>query len=376
VKLRSAGDLFRAQYGRLPDVVASAPGRVNIIGEHLDYNGGEVLPIAIGMRLQVAIGRTARGVSRFVSADEADRGELSVAAPERRGKWYDYATGSLRMLSEGGVDVPEMDIAVGGNLPIGSGLSSSAALCVATLTAVDALLGYGQSKEEIARLAHRAETKFVGVPVGIMDQFACTLAMEDHALHILCETEEWKLVPFSQPVLVFDTGVRRGLRDSAFDERRRECARTLELIRQTAPELSSLAHATPRQIESAGLPEPLMGRARHVVSEAERVRTVVQQLRERGSIDGELLTESHASLRRDYACSTPELDWFVEFALRAPGIDGARLTGAGWGGCAIAVGSDTALAELSRASVPSYEEQFQRSARAWLVRASNGARLE
>jgi galactokinase len=177
-------------------------------------------------------------------------------------------------------------------------------------------------------------------------------------------------------VLIFDTASPRSLRGSAFNTRRSECEQALALLRGRYPGLPSLAEATPEQVREAKLPDPLGRRARHVSEETRRVRTAVDSLKAGGELSGELLRASHESLRLDYECSTPELDWFVDRAMREPGVRGARLTGAGWGGCAIAVGDEEALAAAAAPVSAEYARVFGRTPRSWLTRAEEGARVE
>jgi galactokinase len=369
--------LFRARYGREPDAVASAPGRVNLIGEHTDYNGGEVLPIAIASRTWVAAAaRPADGepTLRAASSAEPAVGEARLAA-ERSGQWWDYLVGVAGPLMQG---LPErgIDLAVASDVPAGAGLSSSAALEVSTALAVSTLLGRPLDRREAALAAWRAETAFVGVECGIMDQFASALASEGQALHIECETAATSLVPFEDAVLIVDSGVRRSLRDSAFNQRRAECAEALRMLRVRWPALASLAEAEPAQIEAAALPDPLSRRALHVSRETRRVREAVALLRRSAPLTRELLLGSHESLRDLYECSRPELDWLVEHAVEMDGVRGARLTGAGWGGCVIVVGDEAALEIAAPRLARSYRDRFGLASRLWLSRASSGARVE
>jgi galactokinase len=371
-----ARELFEAAFGHGPAVVARAPGRVNLIGEHLDYNGGDVLPIALGLGVWVAMDRGEGAVTRIASVERRQRGEVRLAEARPASAWHDYVTGPLGMLLARGAVVGELDIAVAGDLPLGAGLASSAALEVATLTAAARLLDVSIDPPEIARLARRAEVEFVGVPCGIMDQLASAAGMTGRALLIHCGDESVEPVPFEAPVLIFDTAVPRDLRRSAFAARTGECDAALVTLRRVAPQLTALALASEEQVAAAELTGPLERRARHVVSEMERVRQAAACMRERGSLPGELLLASHASLRDDYECSTPELDWFVEFAMAQGGVEGARLTGAGWGGCAIAVGQDAALTTLKENVLPAYQRKFGRQGRTWLERACAGAAVE
>jgi galactokinase len=370
--------LFRDQFGREPDAVASAPGRVNLIGEHTDYNGGEVLPIAIASRTWVAAGlRTAEGAAtlRAASSTEQEIGEAPIADAARSGQWWDYPLGVAAPLM---ARLPELglDLAVASDVPSGAGLSSSAALEVATALAVSGLIGHHIDRRGAAMAAWRAETGFVGVECGIMDQFASALGSEGQALHIDCATAATALVPFTDCVLIIDSGVRRSLRDSAFNQRRAECVEALRLLRVRWPSLRSLAEAEPAQVEAAGLPDPLDRRALHVSRETRRVREAVARLRSSRPLTRELLVGSHESLRDLYECSRSELDWLVERAAGLEGVRGARLTGAGWGGCVIVVGDERALAAAAPVLARDYRAHFGLVPRLWLSSAAAGARAE
>jgi galactokinase len=370
--------LFHDRYGREPDAIASAPGRVNLIGEHTDYNGGEVLPIAITSRTWVAAGvRPAEGAAtmRAVSSTEEGIGEAPLVNAVRSGQWWDYPLGVAAPLME---RLPELglDLAVASDVPAGAGLSSSAALEVATALSVSSVLGHHVGRRDAAMAAWRAETGFVGVECGIMDQFASALGSEGQALHIECDTTATSLVPFTDSVLIIDSGVRRSLRDSAFNERRAECAEALRLLQVRWPSLGSLAEAEPAQVEEAALPEPLNRRALHVSRETRRVREAIALLRASRPLTRELLVGSHESLRDLYECSRPELDWLVERAAGLNGVRGARLTGAGWGGCVIVVGEEAALAAAAPVLAREYRARFGLVPRVWLSSAAAGSRVE
>ncbi|MEO8910112.1 MAG: hypothetical protein ABI408_07790 [Gemmatimonadaceae bacterium] len=258
----------------------------------------------------------------------------------------------------------------------GAGLSSSAALEVASALALTTLAGHSTTAKDLALGCWRAETEFVGVNSGVMDQFASTLCEKSSALHLWCDSLATKSVPLSESVLIFDTATPRSLRGSAYNTRRSECEEALSLLRREYPELGYLAHATPDQIRAARLPALLERRALHVAEANVRVQKVVMALRSTGRIPGALLYESHESLRFLYECSTPELDWFVDRMRTSDGIQGARLTGAGWGGCAIAVGNYGDLAAVSESVVADYRQRFGLTPRVWFTSASTGARVE
>jgi galactokinase len=373
--------LFVERFGREPDAITSAPGRVNLIGEHTDYNGGEVLPIAISKRTWVAIGRRADQLStlRATSATQSVVGIARLDMPERSGEWWDYLVGvaaPLLRAAGNSADQTSLDIAVASDVPMGAGLSSSAALEVATALAVAEVLGLSVDLREAAMTAWHAETGFVGVACGIMDQFASALCRVDEALHLECDTANYDFAPFRDALLIFDTAIPRSLRTSHYNERRAECDEALRLLRMHWPALRTLAAAEPEQVQSAGLPRLLEHRALHVSRETRRVRDAVATLRAGGAISHELLIGSHVSLRDLYECSRPELDWVVERSIEMPGVRGARLTGAGWGGCAIVVGDEPALRSAAPELASEYAARFQLEPRLWFSTAASGARIE
>lgn len=371
-----ASTLFRDAFGAAPRVVTSAPGRVNLIGEHIDYNGGPVLPIAIDARTWVAAGNAPGARSRVVARGFGDAVDFDPRAVEPGSGWWAYIAGASAALAEHVGRAAPARIAVVSDVPRGSGVSSSAAVEVAVVFALAALTGAELSPFDAARLAHRAEHDFVGVPVGIMDQMASALARDRHALLLDCGRLAFEHVPMRELVLVFDTRIPRDLRRSAYGERRAECEAALAALRRSHPELAALAEATLDELDAARLPEPLARRARHVITETARVRQAVEDMRAGRPLDGAVLLASHASLRDDYECSCPELDWVVETAVARPGIRGARLTGAGWGGCAIVAGEPEALDAAANALPAEYARRFGRAGAAWVTGAREGARLE
>jgi len=369
-----AREFFRRVFKDEPELIGSAPGRVNLIGEHTDYNGGQVLPIAIERRTWMAL-RKARDTSRsrVHSRSHSEPGHFDARSPLSVGKWWDYIAGVCAAFGREGVTIPQFDAVVIGDVPSGAGLSSSAALEVATAFLLDHLTDSSRSPAQMAMLGWWAETAFVGVACGVMDQYASAMCEESRALHLRCDTLETVSVPMTEAVMIFDTASPRSLRASEFNTRRAECEKALELLRRADPELPDLAAATPAQVEASDLPPVLLRRARHVTSETRRVEQVVSSLRQGEGVPGNELYESHESLRTQYECSTPELDWFVNTMRGVPGVTGARLTGAGWGGCAIAVGKLTALEDAQTELIRKYEIAFGRKPRVWLTRAARGA---
>jgi galactokinase len=372
---RLATSQFTTSFATRPTVVASAPGRVNLIGEHTDYNGGPVLPVALERRTAVAA-RPADGWRLVYSMD----GKVHDADPNApaRGDWTDYVMGVVRELRSMSAAPAGALIAVASTVPIGAGLSSSAALTVASARALGLLAGRPLTPADLVEIAFRAEHDHVGVRCGRMDQTIAAHAERGTAL--LFETGAGTLVrvPFGSRLWIVETGVSHELTGGALNDRRRECEEALELCRRWRPGLRHLAQLAPADLAEVArrLPPPLVPRVRHVVTETARTRAAAAAL---GAGDlarlGGLLVEGHASLRDDYRSTVPEADFIVERAV-AHGAHGARLTGAGWGGAVVvlapAVREARILAEVSR----DFGDRFGRVPDAWSSRAAAGVRRE
>lgn len=327
-----AADFFERTYGRQPVTVAVSPGRINIIGEHVDYAGGMCLPAAVDRFLAVAAAPAGNThiASELFSSQDVSVGREEI---EPTGTWADHPLGVLKELAAYGCD-GGVQLAVVSDLPAGSGLSSSAALGVATTLAAIGVAGRQMEPYEVARLCRRSENAFLGVPSGLMDQVACVMGREDMALLFHADTEivEGVRLPSNAAWLVCQSGIERSLRGSAYAERPAEAARALALARGKYRGLRSLADLEPGEAAKLDLPPPLDRRARHIVGETLRVRLAVACL-EAGNLDalGQLMITSHRSLARDMEVSLPELDRLVDIVMEA-GCHGARLMGAGFGG--------------------------------------------
>jgi len=333
--VQRAAALYRATYGSAPSAVASAPGRVNLIGEHVDYHGGHVLPMATAERTAVAVGPEP-GRLRAVSEQAA---AIDVAWPvERSGNWSDYVAGVARLLAPRVATRPDgAAVAVASDVPLGSGLSSSAAIEVAAAAALSAFWRLPLEPRGLASVAHATETDYVGVPCGMMDQLASALSPEGAALLIDCATLETRAVPAPVDVVLVDSLEAHALRKGAYAERRREGDAAIAALRKVMPTLGWLVDVSEdRMREIAKLPAPLDRRARHVIEENRRAIAAARAL-EAGDVAafGRLVYASHESLRDLYECSTPRLDAIVAAARTVPGALGARLVGAGWGGWAL-----------------------------------------
>ncbi|HEX6059713.1 MAG TPA: galactokinase [Gemmatimonadaceae bacterium] len=368
---------FAERFGGPPAYVARAPGRVNLIGDHTDYNDGFVLPMAIDRAVWIAARRRAdrRVVVRSLDFDaEAD---FDLDAPAVRGEgWVEYVRGVAWSLAEAGHALCGWEGVAAGDVPLGAGLSSSAALELATARAFDGACPLGWEPAAMARLAQRAENEWVGVNCGIMDQLISAAGAEGHALLIDCRSLETRPVPMPSgvSVVVLDTATRRGLVDSAYNERRAQCERAAAFFGVPA-----LRDVDERAFEhrAAGLDPIIARRARHVVTENARTLAAAAAL-ERADAPalGKLMNESHASLRDDFAVSRMELDAMVFLALGHAGCYGARMTGAGFGGCAVALVERSAASDFARVVARRYESDVGLSPSVYVCVASQGASLE
>ncbi|KAB8320758.1 galactokinase [Tolypothrix campylonemoides VB511288] len=321
---------FQKIFAKPPEAEASAPGRVNLLGEHTDYNDGFVLPTAIPQRTTVQLGSSTDGQDHFYSEDLDE--QVSILESNRTPSGFaSYIFGCIQLLQKEGHTIPSLNLHVKSTVPIGSGLSSSAALEVATLRAVRQLLNLPINDVEIAQLAQQAEIHYAGVQCGIMDQMASSLADTEHMLFLDTRTLERRVVPFPSgaEIVVIDSGVPRTLAGSGYNERRAECEEAARLLGVKA--LRDITDSSATEV----LPEPLRRRARHVVTENNRVLEVLHQVSSQRF--GELMNASHASLRDDYEVSVPALDTLVEILQKTAGVFGARLTGAGFGGACVAL---------------------------------------
>lgn len=371
---------FEAVFGRAADGLWSAPGRVNLIGEHTDYNEGFVLPFAIDRRTVVALGvrddRRVRVASTF--ADELAEIDLDALAPDALGGWSAYPLGVAWAFSEFGADlgaVPGVDLFIDSDVPVGAGLSSSAAIESAVALALNDVWRLGLDRRTLARVGQRAENVAVGAPTGIMDQSASLLGQADHAVFLDCRSLESELVPLGLAeaglaILVIDTGVKHSHATGGYGERRAACERGAAALG-----LSSLRDATVDDLPRAQqlLDDVTFRRIRHVITENQRVLDTVATLRAEGAVAiGELLDASHRSMRDDFEISVPELDLAVESAVAA-GALGARMTGGGFGGAAIAL---VRLGDLSRVQVAvdnAFGEHAFGQPDTFVVTASDGA---
>ena len=372
-------EAFEQRYGQKPSLVVRAPGRVNIIGEHTDYNDGFVLPMAIDRAVWIALrpGPAECIEVHSLEYEEAGSFELEQArqgrGDEEETGWIGYIEGVAWALMEAGCDLRGWEGVMAGDVPIGAGLSSSAALEMATARAFAEVSGLAWEPAAMARLGQRAENEWVGVNCGIMDQMISAAGRDGHALLLDCRSLEYELVPLpaGTSMMVLDTGTRRGLVDSAYNERRSQCEAAATHFGVVALRDVTGDEFAARENE---LDQVARRRARHVISENERTVEAAASMRAGDSVGlGELMNASHESLQLDFEVSSDALDTMVRCARRHPECLGARMTGAGFGGCAVALAPAEGAAGLAAAVVEEYQSATGHQPSAYVCAATDGA---
>jgi len=372
---------FHRRFAGEPTVYIQAPGRVNLIGEHTDYNEGLVLPAAINRYVRIAARPNASSQLHLYSVALGTRAVASLEGVERitDPPWARYVQAVAQTLRERHLPLTGMDAIIGGDLAIGAGLSSSAAFELAITFALEQIAGQVLPARENALLCWAAETELVGVPCGIMDQFASALGRRGSLLFLDCRSRETHHIPLPNGLIlaICDTGVRRTVGASAYRTRRQECAAALAALRDRGRPLQSLRDLDYSDLSLVErLPPPLNRRARHVITENARVLETTRLLT--GHALGELrevFATSHRSLRDDYEVSTPELNAVVEAALAAPGCLAARMTGAGFGGAAVALVQENEQADFVGTVAAEYRRRTGRSGEFFVSAAVNGAEV-
>ncbi len=385
-RVSAVQDAFVQQFHAKPEFIVRAPGRVNLIGEHTDYNEGFVFPTAIDREMIIAA--TPNGSDEIVAYSlnykETDRFNLGNISKSDEHPWADYLRGVLSTLQKRKFLVGGFNAVLAGNVPQGAGLSSSAAYEVAVVTLCNEINKLSIGGKDVALIAQQAENEFVGMQCGIMDQFISALGQEDAALMIDCRSLDYRAVPLKLSdrgcsIVITNSGVRRGLVDSEYNARRAECAEGVKRLSElTGRKLNSLRDIEIDEFEThAGkLPQKVVQRCRHVISENKRVLDAVSALE---SADlktfGRLMNESHGSLRDDFEVSCSEVDQLVELSQKHPGVLGARMTGAGFGGCTVAIMSNDAVEAFRNSVIPQYEKQTGRTAEIYVCASTAGAQL-
>jgi len=370
---------FEQHFQIHPRVIIRAPGRVNLIGEHTDYNDGFVFPVAIDRATYVAARPRDDRMVRVIALDLQDEDTFSLDRIERSPTrhWSNYIRGVIKGLLVAGHQLGGANLAITSDVPRGAGLSSSAALEVAVGYTFQTLSRLNILGEELALLAQGAENSFVGVQCGIMDQFISALGQANHALLIDCRDLSYRSVPLpaNARIIVCDSHIERALASSAYNQRRQECEEAVRILKQWYPKIRALRDITMGQLAEhvTDLPEPVRSRARHVVSENERTLRGVDAL-DRGDVAafGQLMNQSHASLRDDYQVSVPEMDALVAAAQAIPGCYGSRLTGAGFGGCTVSLVASESAERFCDQIASAYTATTGRTATIHICRAVDG----
>lgn len=374
---------FEERFGGAPDVVVRAPGRVNLIGEHTDYNDGYVLPAAIDYDVTIACRARSDRTVRLYSALFGERASFRL---DRIGKartqgWTNYVRGIAAILQASGHALAGMDALIAGTVPLSSGLSSSAALETAACLAFEISSGFRLGPVERALVAQRAEREFVGVQCGIMDQFIACLGRADHALFIDTRSLAYEPTPLPEQgvaLIIGNTNKQRGLVDSEYNTRRAECEEAVRVLQLANPNVQALRDVSLSELDAARnrLSERTYRRARHVITENDRVLASVRALREgRIAEFGRWMNDSHDSLRDDYEVSCAELDAMVEAARGLPETFGSRMTGAGFGGCTVSLVASDAVPRFMDRVGEAYKAATGRTATFYACRASDGARV-
>jgi galactokinase len=371
---------FQTIYGREPRLFR-APGRVNLIGEHTDYNGGFVLPMAIEHdTIAAAAARDDRKIRvRSVNLDEASEIDLNEPEKKMRGSWLDFVEGVARVLEREGGKLRGADLLVASNVPTGAGLSSSAALEISVGLALTEISRLPVDKVRLALAGQTAEHEYVGARVGIMDQFISALGRKGYALLIDCRSLQAEQVPFAPKdaaIVICDSKVKHKLAASEYNTRRAECETAVEILREYLPDIEQLRDVSVADFEryAEHLPETIRKRCRHVVTENDRTLNAAEALRENDYAEfGRLMFLSHASLRDDYEVSCGELDLLVKIAESCAGVLGARMTGGGFGGSTVNLVRRENLDEAIEKISSEYERQTRIEPSIYTSGAADGA---
>lgn len=380
---------FQQSYSRRPSLHVRAPGRVNLLGEHVDYNDGMVLPVALDRAVYLAASPTDDQIIRLQAIDLGEASAFRVDQVRDKvdleGRplptWAHYPAGVAWALQEAGLEVNGAQVAYTSQVPIGAGLSSSAAVEVGFAALWRAMGGWAVDNLSLARLCQRAENQYVGVACGLMDQFASACGVEGHALYFDTRSLEWQPLPLpgGTVIVIADSGVRRSLTSSAYNERRKACEQAVEILRSYLPGICALRDVSPPEFAaySVFLPPDVARRAEHIIKEIARVESAVRALeRQDAQIFGALMYAGHASLRDLYEVSTPELDVLVEITRQLPGCYGARLTGAGFGGCTVNLVDENYAEGFIQSLSEAYQQRTGRQAHVYLCRASAGVEVK
>jgi len=373
---------FEAAYGKQAEAVYFAPGRVNLIGEHTDYNGGSVFPCALSFGTYLLLSKNDEKFVNFRSMNQPEVTKLGLneLTTPLENSWVNYPLGVFAQYIKRGVEIKTgYDILIWGNVPNGAGLSSSAALEVVTAFALNDQLGTGFNRTVLAQIGQKAEHEFAFVNCGIMDQFASANGAKDHAIHLNCDTLEFELVPVKLEgvkILISNTHSPHKLDSGAYNQRVAECKLAVEQLNKVRPIkfLAELTEAEFKEIESAITDPVAHKRARHVVGEVQRTKDAVKALKAGDlTLFGKLMNASHVSLRDDYEVTGLQLDTMAEEAWKIDGVIGSRMTGGGFGGCTVSLVKDEAIDTFIEKVGAAYEAKTSIKPQFYIAEIGNGA---
>ncbi len=376
-------EAFQERFGSTPEIVVRAPGRINLIGEHTDYNMGFVLPAAIDKGIWMALSKSEMAVSEVYAIDLQEKIEVASKQPLQpfdKG-WANYVFGVVDQLQKAGQEIGAFRAVFGGNIPIGSGLSSSAALENSTCYGLNELFQLGMSKMDMIKLSQKAEHEFVGVKCGIMDQFTSMMGETDRVIRLDCRSLEYETFPFElddYELVLFNSNVEHNLASSEYNIRRAQCEEGVRLMQNKAPHVQSLRDANRDLLEQCKgeMSEVVYRRCKYIIEENQRVLAFCEALLDKNFAEmGRLLKTAQLGMKNEYEITCPEIDFLVDFAYDYPGVVGARMMGGGFGGCTLNMVDKTKEADFLEKMTTAYHRQFGYDTTPIKVKISEGVRL-